>query len=279
MSTPAISRRAVRYARRVARRGAKETFQYARGGGPPELHVFVAGAQRSGTNMVMNLLDRSFDTTVYHERDAAAFDHYLMREPEVIDGLVERARGRAFVIKALCEIDRLPSLMERYSPARTLWVFRDYDGAVQSSLRSFTTVARQVAALLDDPERGGWMGRGMSAESLARVRALHHPGMNDASLVALFWFIRNQLLFDIGLAGDPRVLPVRYERLVNNPHDRLPGVFAFAGLTYRPSLGRYVKPLSSKRREAPAIEPGVRAVCDELMRRIESTRPGQAAAV
>jgi len=278
VSTPGVPRRAARYARRLARRGAKAAFQYARRRGPPELHVFVAGAQRSGTNMVMNVLERSLDTTVYHERDPRAFERYLMREPEVIDELVARARGRVFVIKTLCEMDRLPSLMERYQPAKTLWLFRHYDAAVQSSLRSFNTVAGQVSEVVRDPARGGWMGRGMSDETLARVRALHHLGMNDASRVALFWYMRNRLLFDTGLADDARVLPVRYERLLDAPHERLTPMFASIGLEYRRAMGRHVAPRPDRRREPPAIEPSVRRACDELLAALESAGPERAAA-
>jgi len=265
----------------MCHRAAKAAVQYGRHGLRGEragLHVFVAGAQRSGTNMVMNVLDRSLETTVYHERDPRAFDRYLMREPEVIDELVARARGRVFVIKALCEMDRLPSLMERYQPAKTLWVYRHYDGAVQSSLRSFSTVAAQVSEVVRDPARGGWMGRGMSDETLGRIRALHHPGMNDASRVALFWYMRNRLLFDTGLATDPRVLPVRYERLLDAPHERLQPMFASIGLEYRRNMGRHVAPPPDRRREPPAIEPTVRRACDELLAALDRAGSSRAAA-
>ncbi len=228
--------------------------------------------------MMMNVLDRSFDTTVFHERDSRAFDQYLMREPEVIDGLVRQARGRVFVIKALCEMDRLPALMDRYQPAVTLWVFRHYEEAVRSSLRSFTRVAGQVSDLVADPDSHGWMGRGMSTDTHARIRALHHADMNDASRVALFWYIRNRLLLDLDLAGDQRVKLVQYERLLHAPHEELARVFGYLGLHYRPAIGANVRHLARHGTEPLPIEPAVRSACSELLAELEqaSSRRGTA---
>ncbi|MDZ7829187.1 MAG: sulfotransferase family protein [Halofilum sp. (in: g-proteobacteria)] len=226
----------------------------------------------------MEVLDRSVDTTVYHERDARAFDNYLMREPEVIERLVERARGRVFVIKALCEADRLPFLMQRFAPATVLWVFRHYEDAVRSSLRSFGKVADNVSDLVEDPAAHGWMGRGMSTETHARLRALHHPGMNDASRVALFWYIRNRLLYDTGLAGDPRVRLVHYERLLAAPDDELARLFDFLGLAYRPAIGSDVRPQGRHGSEPLPIEPAVRDACDELHAALERMHPREASA-
>ena len=273
MNQPLLKRARRRFRRAMARK-TKESVQTWRAltqGVRPGLHAFVVGAQRSGTNMVMNILDRSYDTTVYHERDPRAFDEYLMRSPETIDNLIVRARAPVFVIKALCEMDRLPWLMERFAPARVIWVVRHYDDAVNSSLRSFSKVPDQVSALVDDPDSHVWMGKGMSRETHARLRELHYPGMNDASRVALFWYTRNRLLFDTGIAGDPRVMLVSYERLVTNPHTELAALFAHLGLDYGDGLAANVTPRSVRKAPAPDIDPEVRAACDALLPRLQWT--------
>jgi hypothetical protein len=231
--------------------------------------VFVVGAQRSGTNMVTGLLERSYDTAVFHERDPRAFENYLMREPEVIEKLVEDSPAPVFVIKALCEMDRLPELMERFSPARVIWVVRQYDDAVNSSLQSFSRVAEKVPDLIEDPATHGWMGRGMGQETQRHLRDLYHPGMNDATRVALFWYLRNRLLFDLDLAGDARILVVRYESLVASPHSELERIFSSLGVTPSRKIGRLLSQNSVGRHSAPDIEPSVRAACDELLQQLD----------
>ncbi len=54
----------------------------------PRLHVLVAGVQRSGTNMLMDVLERSWDTDLYHEMDVRSFDIYEMRPRSVIHALM-----------------------------------------------------------------------------------------------------------------------------------------------------------------------------------------------
>lgn len=267
--------RAQRKLRRAWLVGSKTVVQAWRGRGGrvrPRLHVFVVGAQRSGTNMVTGLLERSHDTAVFHERDPRAFDNYLMRGPEVIEKLAEGARAPVFVTKGLCEMDRLPDLMERIHPARAIWLVRHFDDVVNSSLRSFHRVPGQVADLVEDPEAHGWMGQGMSADTHAELRRLFHPDMNDASRLALFWYVRNRLLFDKGLAGDDRVLLLRYENLVGRPEEELERIFGWLGLRTPRGLAALLSPGSVRASAAPDIEHAVRATCENLLDTLDALR-------
>jgi len=267
MAQPLL-KRVNRRIQKIMAHKSKELVQGWRGlsqGTRPGMHVFVVGAQRSGTNMMMNILDRSYDTKVYHEHDNTGFDQYLMREPEVIQGLVDRARAPVFVIKALCEMHQLPWLMQRFSPAKVIWVVRHFDDAVNSSLRSFTTVASQITKLVEDPEAHLWMGKGMSSETHGQVKKLYYPGINDPSLIALFWYTRNRLYFDLALGNDKRVRLINYERLVTDPHSEFKKTFEFLGLEYRNTLTRNVTPRSVGKARAPDIDPHVRSACEGLL--------------
>ena len=83
-------------------------------------------------------------TDVYHERDPRAFDNYMMRELPVIRRLVEQSRAPHFVIKCLCELDRLPALMSEFQPSKALWIVREYRDAVNSALVSFGRFSQQI---------------------------------------------------------------------------------------------------------------------------------------
>ena len=50
--------------------------------------VFIAGAQRSGTNMIMGVFDRNYKTHVFHERDNKAYIDYELKSKEVISNLL-----------------------------------------------------------------------------------------------------------------------------------------------------------------------------------------------
>lgn len=234
------------------------------------LHVFVAGVQRSGTNLVMDLLERSIHTDVYHERDARAFDHYEMRSLEVIDELVARCRGEAFVIKALCELQDLGVLMDRYTPSRTVWIVRNWEDVVNSMIRSFRNFHKQVLRIARDRTSDGWRSRGMSDETHQLLKAVAHEDISEADGAALHWYFRNVLFFEQGLDRDERVLALRYEGLVAEPRQTGERLFAHLDLPFSERITRPVFGTSVGKRPPPIVDPSIRSICDRLAERFEA---------
>jgi hypothetical protein len=245
---------------------AKGTVQFVRPRGVG-LTVFVAGMQRSGTNMLMDLLERSIATEVFHERDGRAFDNYRMREREVVRRLRDGSRSSVFVIKALCELDQISSLMADFAPAKVVWIVRDFRDAVSSALASFGNFGKQVARVAEDRFVDDWRAQGMSAETHELVRRLHHPAMSEASAAALIWYFRNVLFFEQQLERDERVMLVAYEELVRDPERICRRMFEFAGLNYSDWITRHVFSSSVRCKPGPDLEPGDTAVCLELTAR------------
>jgi hypothetical protein len=248
------------------------------GGKTQRQYVFVAGMQRSGTNMLMEILEWSAHTDVYHESDARAFERYELRPRPVLHDLAEHSAAPFFVIKSLCELDLLGELMAEFPPAKTLWIVRAYDDSVSSAIRSFGNFAVQLHRLALDKNGNNWRGRGMSDETQAILARCDHPQINEASAAALMWYYRNILFFEQGLDRNPNVKLVFYEGLVTEPRHTLRDIFTFLGLPgWSPWLSRYIHAGSVKKLPRKDIEPAVRAVCDELSsrfaRQARSTTP------
>lgn len=226
--------------------------------------LWVPGVQRSGTNLVMNVLERSWATAVYHERDPRAFADYVMRPLEVIRELHGRSRAELFVVKALLESHRTLELLDAFSGARALWLVRDYRDMVNSHLVSWPGYGEDLDKILEDPASAGFRGLGMTGET-RRVLADHYdPAASVASHVALFWWLRNRLLFDQGLARDERMLVLGYEALVSQPAKTVAAICAHAGLTYEARLHAMIHARSIKKRAAPAISEPVAALCEAM---------------
>ncbi|MBE0435306.1 MAG: sulfotransferase domain-containing protein, partial [Methylomicrobium sp.] len=172
--------------------------------------IFIAGMQRSGTNMLMDILEKSWETDVYHERDARAFDNYQMRDRHTIQKLINQSRAPKFIIKALCELQDLKDLMEYFKPAKVIWIVRSYDDVVASMLKSFPNMEKQVIRIVYKGSKE-WLGRGMTDETRNKLKDLIHEGMGDSSASALQWYFRNILFFDQKFDKDQRVLLISYE--------------------------------------------------------------------
>ena len=249
----------------------KHIYQYFRDGGKEgQIRVFVAGMQRSGTNLLMDVLEESMESDVFHERDPRAFDNYQMRDPAEIQRLVDASRARLFVIKALCELQELSSLMETFSPAKTVWIVRDYNDVVNSMLHSFGNMAKQVQRIARDRNSSGWLGMGMSDRTHEIVRSLVSDSLDDATASALQWYFRNMLFFDQSFDSDRRVLLIRYEELVSHPVEEFEKIYKFAGIRFSRGVVRKVSPRSIGKHPRPDIDPAVRGLCDELLHRFHS---------
>lgn len=230
--------------------------------------VFVAGQQRSGTNMLMDVLDRHWRTDVYHETDTRAFERYQMRDIATIRELVDRSRASHVVIKALCELQRLRDLLDAFPSSRAIWLVRHYHDVSESMARQFSTTADVLKSMRVNPSTGGWRGERM-AES---VRMLMNDCITDdtdeVSAAAFQWFMRNRLYFDQDLREDRRVRIVFYEDLVTRPEATFEAVAAFLGIGFRPSLIADVSAGSVDKADKPPIEPRIEALCRQLLERL-----------
>lgn len=244
----------------------------------PRTHVFVAGMQRSGTNMLMELLDWNRHTDVYHETDPRAFTPgYEMRAPEVIHTLAQRSPAPFFVIKSLCELDRLRGFLDDFAPAKIVWIVRDYHDASRSAVRSFANFVRQARFLAKDKSASAWRGRGMSDETQALLQEVTALDLSELDGAAMMWYYRNILYFEQGLDKDPRVIVLRYEDLVRKPQQTLCEVASFLELPdVSPWMARYVEEKTTSRHKADprkSLLVQVEANCNKLLDRFDHSLP------
>lgn len=250
--------------------GRKGLYQRLRPRQPPHRHVFVAGVQRSGTNMLMDILERSMRTDVYHERDPRAFDGYLMRELPVIHGLSQGSDAEWFVIKTLCELDQVPAFLDSFHAPRCIWIYRGYRDVANSMLVSFRSVPETVRRMAELGPAVGWWGAGMSAETQALLRRLTARPLSDHSLSALMWYARNVLFLEQGLQDDARATLCRYETLVTRPEDEGQRLCSLLGLPFRTHYVRGITGRSIGRRPSPALDDEVEAYCADLLARLDA---------
>jgi len=236
--------------------------------------LFVAGVQRSGTNMVMDLLEQDMSTMVFHETDRRAFKDYELRPIDCLSQLVDETAAPVTVFKALCECQDISVLLDSFVGSRCVWVYRHYEKVAASHVVKWTQMPETIRRLIaDDGDTHGWRGRGLSEATRSALQACYHDQLNNESACALFWYMRNQLYFEQSLAADPRVALLNYEQLLSMPHESTAGLYEFAGLAYRSRAADMISsPASGKKRKPLSIDPAVRALCDDLFERLVSAR-------
>jgi hypothetical protein len=243
---------------------------------PPAV-VFIAGVQRSGTNMMMDILERSMDTEVFNESDSRAFQDYELKPISTLEGLVRGSPAQSVVFKALCDLQSLKQLLDHFPDSKAVWMLRRMDDMVNSHCRAQfnkhgpteRNCNIRMNAIVLSPDSQGWRGRGMSSETRELLEHYCHTDISNESAVALFWFMRNKLYFEQNLHRHPRVKVIFYETFVRAPQDYSRELFSWLGLRVSRYASRRVTPRSIGRWVEPDIEPPIRALCEDLYRRFE----------
>jgi hypothetical protein len=241
--------------------------------------VYLVGLQRSGTNMLARGLDIAPEFEVHNENDRAVFDHFLLRDDDIVRRVVLASRHEYVLFKPLCDSHRVDHLLDSLgtpSPGRAIWAYRDVDGRVRSAVSKFgrnnLLTLRDIAA---GKRAGMWQAQRLSAATLAEIASYDYMTMTPETAAALFWWIRNGLYFETGLDRRDDVLLASYQDMLATPVEAMQAICRFLGLTYRPALIEHISPRGPGGARPLDIDPRVRALCDHLQDRLDETLRGQ----
>ena len=234
-----------------------------------KLVVFLAGVQRSGTNLVMDLLDKSWEADVYHETDPRAFNNYNMKPIDEIKQLVDSSNASYVVVKSLLELQRIKDIRSNFLRSKIIWVIRFYGDVVNSQTHLWNKMPEIIGGIVEDRESVDWRGQLMSDETYEKVCKLYHEGISNESACALFWYFRNVLFFEQGLDKDKDVYVIQYENLVNEPGRIVPGLFEFVGLPYKSSIVSSVFSTSISKSKKPKVQEEIAELCESLQEKFD----------
>ncbi|MGI8518893.1 MAG: sulfotransferase domain-containing protein [Acidimicrobiia bacterium] len=239
--------------------------------------VFVVGAQRSGTNMVTYGLDMSPEFQVFNEGNRRAFANYRLRERAHVLDLVERSRHEYVAFKPLLDSHLVLGLLDGMSTsnrARAVWIYREVRGRVRSELAKFGDSNLRVLLLrAKDPGLRHWQlndDLGLSEESESLLDSFDPATLTQADGAALFWLIRNRLVFEQGLAGRDDVAVLSYDQLVASPGPEMRRLCDFLDFPYSPNLIRHIETRPPSRVPTSEVKPRILELCDDLHGQLDS---------
>lgn len=240
--------------------------------GPGPRALFVVGCQRSGTTLLADVLRRSLHTRVYHEaEDSPAFLDCRLRPEETIRGILADSPADLVVFKPICDSQWTDRLLENHPGSKVVWIYRHHGDVANSAVAKWGSHQRDFMAALSRGDTGelAWRGERLSPEVLATLSRFDWSVLSDHDGAALFWWMRNRLYFELGLASDPRVHLLRYESLVTEPEATGRELCRFLDLPWSRRLTSEVHADSVRKRERPELNGRVSEQCEEMLARLE----------
>jgi len=222
--------------------------------------------------MIMDVLDRSIFADVYHETDPRAFDKYSLKDTDELLHLYEQSNAQFFVLKALQDSHRITKIRAQFTDSYVIWPYREYKDMVNSHMVSWPSFREKIDEIVRGECSEDWRFQGLSEVVLSDIRRVYRKNLNIASCIALFWYIRNSLLFTQKLDNDPSVIVVEYERIVTEPDNVFGEIFKRVGIPYQESVHSIVHSKSISKRAPPPIDKQVEALCEDMHANLQQLR-------
>ena len=254
---------------RVRTAWTKHRWRARHGVAPGEARpVYLVGLQRSGTNMLVRGLDAAPEVEARNENDSVLFRRFRLRGDDVLLDVLGRSRHRIVLVKPICDSHRVTDLLALTSGSRALWMWRDVDDRARSEVAKFGDANLRALRAIAAGDTGIWQAGGLSPASVELISSFDLEAMDPHTGAALFWYLRNELYFALGLHRRADVLLVSYGVLLEDPAATAREVCAFIGLPFRPSFVAEVTAAPS--RDPLPIDPRVRELCSSLTARLLS---------
>lgn len=239
-----------------------------------KLPVFVVGCNRSGTNMVCAAIGKSPHGLAFQESEfSLAFNAYYLRPDWIIERLIRHTPAPVISFGSILDSQFTDDLLSRFDGARAIWVYRRYQDVANSSARMkwgdhLKNLVRWVSR--GELEKLGSRGMRISSDTVRLFGDLFREAPSTEDSASLYWYMRNQLYFDLNLHADRRVLLVQYEDTVLNQERAFRRIFDFLGLPYERSATEHVFASSVGKHPWPGGDPAIKEVCDALKARLDA---------
>lgn len=266
----------VRKAQKVFHKNRKRIYQSIKSRPAPQSILFIVGCQRSGTSMIMDVLNRDLNTKCFGE-----FSPLTSNDPvgkirlnplESVKKEFSRIRAPFIVIKPLVETQNTPELLSYFDNSTALWMFRGYKDVAASNIKYFgvDNGINDLRPIVNN-EPNNWRSENVSEHVRETISKYFSGDMNPHDAAVLFWFARNSIYFDRELDKNPRVMLCLYEDLVLDPEQYVRRIYQKVGQPY-PRINITTEVHSNSRKKGKDIEvsPEIEQLAQDLQGKLEA---------
>jgi len=235
----------------------------------PPRALFVFGAQRSGTRLPMEVMDRSLNIDTYREGDRAAFNKALLKSNDEIRCLLDKNPFPFVAFKPICDSHRAGELLDFFVGTKSVWIFRNYKDVVNSASKKWKDGKKNLINLVSgNLELAGWRAGGLTKEKIQLTKEYYSDNMSSHEAHALMFYLRNSLFFDLKLHERDDMILIRYEDLVSTPEQSFSKIFRFFGCKFKKSFVSGIYLTSIGKNAFPKISRDIENLCESVSQQL-----------
>ncbi len=104
------------------------------------------------------------------------------------------------------------------------------------------------------------------------IAKYYSPEMNPYDAAALYWYVRNNFLYEQRLDQSPAVMMCKYEDFVMDPQSSMRKIYGFVNRPFpeNDATERVHRSSIGKGSDTP-LSPAIVAVCEEMLARLDAT--------
>ncbi|MCB0170651.1 MAG: sulfotransferase domain-containing protein [Anaerolineae bacterium] len=196
--------------------------------------IFIVGCQRSGTTMLSRTFQRDLRTKIYGELGLSEQNSRRLMPHNKIEQLVLQDLPPVIVAKPLLDSQNIRELLNYFSGAKAVWIYRNYKDVTRSRVKRFSDegTRKNLAAVIGLRQDRQWMSENASEQVKNVVRRYYSETMSPQDANALYWYVRNSLFFDLSLEYHPKVMLLKYDDLALSPINVMRNVYRFCDVAY-----------------------------------------------
>ncbi len=219
--------------------------------------------------MVMDVFDRSAYADIFQQVDERMFHEHMLKDIDTIRKIVQQSKACVVVCKPLHENQYAKRYLEKIPELKIIWLYRNYNDSVNSSVRRWNNMLIRIEAIVKDPSNSGWWGDELPKDKIELVRALYNSNMTQESAYALMWFLRHSFFFDLGLSENQRVRIYRYEEMVSEPAKYFSQMFEYCRCPFSTKYVNGIHANSVNKNPPVRIDPRIEKLCQEMTKKLD----------
>ena len=246
----------------------------------PKPVLFIVGCQRSGTTLLTRILDRDFRTSVYPEQSVLSSrdtDRRLRLNPvEEVAATIERNPASVVVLKPLVESQNIPELLDYFEGSRAVWLYRDFHDVAASYVHRWGRISVNDLRAIVEARSGNWRYEKVPAQTREFVVRYFTDDMDPHDASAIFWYVRNSFVPELGFMIDDRISLCRYQDLVTKPDDEVIKIYQLLGVEApNHRITGEVHAESLRKGSHVALRPEIEEACQGLLKTLNKLALGQ----